>query len=296
MTPAASVCIPVYNGERFLASAVASVLAQTFEDYELIVVDNASSDATVAVVRSFDDPRLRLVEADEHVPAADNWNRASALCRGRYVKLLCADDALAPTCLERQVEALERHPAASMAASLRDIVDDGGRPLLRARGLAGMDGFVAGPEAMARSVRSGTNGFGEPASVLMRGEALRAAGPWTAALPYMIDLDLYFRLLARGGLVAIQESLAIFRVHTSSWSTSVSRRQAKQAVALFAQWRGRPGSAITRRDMLVGTGRAHGLRLARRLVYSRPFRVVQDRRSGGLRSRACPSPRSSDAA
>lgn len=275
MSPPVSICIPVYNGERFIASAIASVLEQTFEEFEIVVVDNASTDNTGEIVRQFDDPRVRLVRAQEHVSAVANWNRATALCNGRYVKLLCADDALEPTCLERQFTALERHPQACLAAGLRDIIDETGRPLIRARGLAGMVGFVPGHEAIARSVRRGTNVLGEPASVLIRNETMQAAGPWSGNLPYMIDLELYFRLLDRGGLVAIQESLAVFRVHGSSWSTSIARQQAKQSIELFSLWRSRPGSAITQSDALLGAFRAHALNLGRRLTYTRAFHLAQ---------------------
>lgn len=278
MSPPVSICIPVYNGAKFIATALASVVSQTFTDFELIIVDNASTDGTVDVVRRFDDPRVRLVRANEHLSAAANWNRATAMCEGRYVKLLCADDALLPTCLERQVDALEDYPEASLTACLRDIVDETGRPLLRARGLAGMTGFVTGGEAIIRSVRRGTNVFGEPASVLMRGEALRATGQWSGDLPYMIDLELYFRLLTHGGLVAIPESLALFRVQTSSWSTAVASSQARQSIELFRRWRHAPASGIGLEDLLLGAWRAQCLRIARRLVYTRAFRFMHARR------------------
>jgi glycosyltransferase involved in cell wall biosynthesis len=276
VTPTVSVCIPAYNGERYIDSAVDSVLGQTLTDLELVVVDDGSTDATVDVVRARTDSRLRLVTNEERIGAVANWNRAVAECRGRYVKLLCQDDALAPDCLERQVGALEAPGCedAVLAAGQRDVVDESGRVLLHARGLAGMRGRVSGLEAMARCVRTGTNVLGEPACVLVRADALRAAGPWSGALPYVIDLDMWFRLLARGDLVAVPGALARFRVHSMSWSTALARDQARQARALFHQWSREPGTRIRRRDELVGAARAELLRVGRRLVYRRPSRPV----------------------
>lgn len=278
MKPEISVCIPVYNGGPFIREAITSVVAQTFNDFELLIVDNASTDDTVAIVRQFDDSRIRLIQETEHLPAVGNWNRATAMCSGRYLKLLCADDTLAPTCLERQFDALESNSDACLAAGLRDIVDESGTPLVRARGLAGMTGFVAGDEVIARSVRRGTNVLGEPASVLMRTDAVRAAGLWSGDLPYMIDLDFYFRLLQHGGVFAIQEPLATFRVHSSSWSASVGRRQARQSIQLFRRWQRRPGTRIRRRDTIIGACCAHALAMGRRVAYSRTFHLLRNRR------------------
>jgi glycosyltransferase involved in cell wall biosynthesis len=278
VTPSVSICIPVYNGAAFIGAAIRSVLAQTYADLELIVVDNCSTDSTADVVATFDDPRITLRRPTEHVDVIDNWNRAVAVCSGRFVKLLCHDDALAPRCLELQVTALERHPHATMAACQRDVVDEAGNVLLRSRGLAHMDGYVDGPEAIARSVRFGTNVFGEPASVLHRGDALRAALPFRHDVPYLVDLELYFRMLAEGGLVAIRESLAIFRIHHSSWSAAVSAQQAQQTRQLFRAWAATPGSRVSRVDLAVGSVRAEVLKLGRRIALSRGFLVLQSLR------------------
>jgi glycosyltransferase involved in cell wall biosynthesis len=180
MTPAVSVCVPVFNGAPHIAQALRSVLDQTYTDFELVVVDNRSTDGTADIVRGLADERVRLVEADVHVDAAANFTRATGLARGRYVKLLCADDALAPRCLERQVAAFEAPgaEAVTLVAARRDLIDEEGRTVMRAHGLGRMTGRLAGPEAIRRVVRSGGNPLGEPAAVLMRGDALRAVGGW----------------------------------------------------------------------------------------------------------------------
>lgn len=267
--PVVSVCIPAFNGERFIEATVASVLDQTFDDFELVVVDNCSVDKTVDIVEGFGDERIRLVRNEANIGAEGNWNRAVEESRGRYVKLLCADDLLYPSCLEAQVAVLDAHPGAAFTAAKRDIVDADGTVLLRDRGLFGMAGEIEPMAALERVVLSGTNPFGEPVSVLMRDSARRAVGSFNGGRPYMIDVDMWCRLLDRGSVVAVPETLGAFRVSLDSWSYELARRQMAQARALFVELRTRHPEAITGIDLFRGSARAFLLMLLRRVVYTR---------------------------
>ena len=109
-TPSVSVCIPVYNGEKFLAETMRSVLDQTYRDVELVILDNASTDATGDIARSFGDQRIRVERNASTVPQAENWNRAVQLSRAPLVKVVCADDLLHPRCVEFQVGPMEADP------------------------------------------------------------------------------------------------------------------------------------------------------------------------------------------
>jgi glycosyltransferase involved in cell wall biosynthesis len=186
VTPPISVCIPVYNGDAHIRAAVQSVLRQTHEDFELIIVDNHSTDGTVEEIEAVADERVRLLHNDETVDVATNWTIATDAATGRYVKVVCADDALAPDCLERQLDAMRTaspdRPVA-LVAGQRDVVDNDGRLIVRARGLAGMEGYVEGPKAISRCIRSGANPLGEAASVLVDGDVLRNVGPWQRPAP-----------------------------------------------------------------------------------------------------------------
>jgi glycosyltransferase involved in cell wall biosynthesis len=101
--------MPVYNGERFVDSAIRSIRAQTFADFELVISDNASADATLEIAREHerDDERIRVVANDVNRGAAWNYNRVFDDCTSPYFKWAAADDELAPTCVERSLEALE---------------------------------------------------------------------------------------------------------------------------------------------------------------------------------------------
>jgi glycosyltransferase involved in cell wall biosynthesis len=271
MSPEVSVCIPTYNAASFIGETLASVLAQTHEDLEVVVVDDGSSDDTVERVQAFaGDARLRVI-AGEHVGPVDNWNRAVGACQGTLLKLVCNDDVLAPGCVERQVAALHEHPRATMATARRDIVDEHGQRLLRARGLPRMEGVVDGEDVIARCARAGTNLIGEPTSVLFRAEAFEhAGGAWSDAWPYMVDLELWFRLLRLGDMVALPATLSAFRVHRGGWTATFGATQAKQARALFRREAERPGSRVSRADLAVGAVRAQMLQYGRRVAYALP--------------------------
>lgn len=285
MTATVSICIPVYNGGGFIDETIRSILAQTYEDFELVVVDNVSSDDTLERLErhAAADQRVRVVDTDEHVGAIGNFRRATAFCTGRYVKLVCADDTLTPACLQRQVDALEAYSSASIVASRRAIVDETGRVLLRHHGLHGMRGLIPGGKAIAQCIRGGTNLIGEPAAVLMRSEALAQTGSWSDTWPYMTDLELWFRLLHHGDLVALADSLATFRVHTSGWSVTMGHTQAAQAKRLFRRELERPGGAVSRGDVVVGSLKAKCFQHARRGLYL--WRNLAGRRRVGVDDR-----------
>lgn len=128
--PQLSIAFPVYNGERFLAPAMESLLCQTMGDFELLVCDNASTDATVDMVRDYmrHDRRIRLHTSPVNLGLAWNWNRAVPMARGRYFKWAAADDVHLPEYLARTVERLETDPGAVLAHSLSVDIDETGTP------------------------------------------------------------------------------------------------------------------------------------------------------------------------
>lgn len=115
--PCVSIGVPVYNGESFLAKALDSILAQTFEDYEVIISDNASTDGTAEIARRFaaEDARIRYYRSPKNLGAAKNFNRVFELSSGRYFRWLAADDVCAPDFLARFVDILENDPSAVLA-------------------------------------------------------------------------------------------------------------------------------------------------------------------------------------
>jgi len=250
--PLVSVCIPVYNTERFVAEAVRSALEQSIDDLEVVIVDNASTDATAAVLDRFDDRRIRRFRNATNIGPVPNFNRALSHARGRYVKLLCADDVLYPDCLAEQVEVFEndREGGISLVSCARDIIDARGRRWLRRR-FPGRAGRVAGHRAVSLAAQRGANIFGEPAAILMRADDLRRAGEFDPAQSFCVDLDLWCRLLALGDLYVVDRALCCFRISNQSWSFSLSGQQGREYARLVADLQAHQGVRLSLRQRLL---------------------------------------------
>lgn len=121
-----------YNRERYIAAAIESVLAQTFTDFELIVVDDGSKDRTLDVARSYAalDPRVRVFANDSNLGDYPNRNRAASLARGRFLKYHDSDDVMYPHCLATMVPMLEREASAGFALSMGSHWPGGPCPML----------------------------------------------------------------------------------------------------------------------------------------------------------------------
>lgn len=130
-TPKVSIGLPVYNGEPYVAEAIEAILAQTFADFELIISDNASNDATREICLRFaaGDRRIRYYRNETNLGAGPNFNRTFALARGEYFKWAAHDDLLEPEFLERCLLALEADPTAILCQTMIKHIDEVGRPI-----------------------------------------------------------------------------------------------------------------------------------------------------------------------
>jgi hypothetical protein len=116
-------------------------------------------------------------------------------------------------------------------------------------------------------VRAGTNIFGEPACVLLRTDLVRKVGGWSASHPYLIDEDMYVKVLSYGDLFAIPEALAAFRISGTQWSVGLARQQARQARAFHTDVRAAMPAAVSALDVRIGSARAAMISVMRRAAY-----------------------------
>lgn len=268
--PTVSVCVPVYNAARYVGEALMSVLEQTYDDWELVIVDDASSDDSWGVVQRFGEhPRVRLVRHETNLGAAATWNEVVTLARGRYVKLLCSDDRLVPASLATHIALLEAHPSAVLAAARRNIIDPEGKVLIRGRGLGRLRGLVSGLDARKAIVQTGTNPLGEPSVVMFDRATLESVGGFDARWRFMIDLDAYVRMLGRGDLVVADDVLAEFRVSPTQWSAALSREQRREHHRFIDEVAVSTGLARFGPTAVRGRAMATALSVARSLVYRR---------------------------
>ena len=265
--PSVSVCIPVYRGEEFLAETVRSVLDQTYRDFELVVLDNASPDDSGRIARSFGDPRIRVETNLTTLPQPENWREAVRLCRAPLIKLVCADDLLHPRCLEYQVGPMEADPGLAVVAARRHMIDERSRVLVPRRGLIGLTGVRSSVEVARHVVRSGANPIGEPGGVLFRRAHYFAVGGWRPDHRFVMDLDLWIRLLQHGEFLGLPETLAAFRIGQDSLSADNEATIYTEQKAYIEELGATPHLQVRASDVLMGRMRAPLGRARRRALF-----------------------------
>jgi glycosyltransferase involved in cell wall biosynthesis len=212
MPPTVTAAITTHNRAPLVVEAVESVLAQTYGDYELVVVDNGSTDGTREALEPYLD-RIRYVP-QQNLGRAGGRNAAIRLAAGRYVAFLDSDDLWLPDKLARQVEALEAHPRVGLVHGHVELIAEGGTPLRRET--------AAHRRLFARAHRHGASYAGYAlecrcltSTVMFRADVLERVGPYDGALA-LEDLDLYLRLLLGSEVLFLGGGpLGRYRVHAS---------------------------------------------------------------------------------
>jgi len=251
--PLVSVAIPTYRGAEHLGATIESVLQQTLNNFELIVIDDNSPDNTREVIASYPDPRLIYLRNENNLGPEGNWNRCLTEARGKYFKLLPQDDTLFPDTLERQVDVLEKdvNEHIALVFGSRKIINGKGR-VLATRGCPGAaNGRVSASWLIRRCVRRGTNLIGEPGSVLLRTSLATKVGAFDASIPYIIDLDYWVRLLRHGDAVYMVKPVSTFRVSPGSWSVAIGARQSEEFLAFVTMLHKYKYLSIASRDVLM---------------------------------------------
>ena len=250
--PAISVCIPTYNGAKYIAQTIESILNQTFTDFEVIVSDDGSSDETLEIVGSFNDSRIVRIDRLSKVGAEANWNNAVATASASLVKLVCQDDLLYPQCLEVEVQTMSKseHQDVSFCFHLRDFVTPNSRKLSARRvGYSNLQKYSK-TEILTKVVRSGGNPIGEPMAVTMRKLSLNSAGKFRG--DYVIDLDMWSKLSDQGSALFIEQHLSAFRISKTSWTSNLKKSQLSSVRALSKKLQIDSDGAITKFDLLRG--------------------------------------------
>jgi glycosyltransferase involved in cell wall biosynthesis len=231
MTPAApkvSVCIPTYNGSRWIEETLRSALEQTYEPLEVVVVDDASTDDTVARVRAFQDPRVRVIINSVNLGLVGNWNRSIGEARGELVKFLFQDDILYPSCIERMVALMQTGPRIGMVFARRDMLledphDAASKDWLEAYAdvhshFSSLGETNAGRDLFEQCLKMGfrINVVGEPSSVMVRRDCFERVGLFNTRMHQATDLEMWVRLMLFYDVGFIDEPLTQFRFHARS--------------------------------------------------------------------------------
>jgi len=232
-TPLVSVCVPTYNYARFLPDCIESVLQQTMPDWELVITDDASSDQTEEIATRYaaEDSRIRYIRNPVRLGMNGNLKRAAESGRGRYLKILCADDWLAPRCLEALCALMESHPAAALATSAEVRTDAAGIPLFVQFLFGAPLTVISGEKMLDRMARG--DGFGGNSSLMIRASAYVEAGGYDPQRPYAGDYDLAARLCRLGDYIHSDEPLFYGRSHQAS-SSSLDPKKLLDVADAFA--------------------------------------------------------------
>jgi glycosyltransferase involved in cell wall biosynthesis len=220
-----SVCIPVYNSAATVERSIESVLTQTYRDFECIVVDNHSNDATVEKVAAFTDPRIRLVRNETNIGLVGNHNKCVRIARGQLIQFVHGDDWLLPHCLERLVPAFDS-PNVGMAFARRRVQTTNASWKARYgrldRPLQPLSAVNEGRELIRKYLAAGGlgNTIGEPTSVMLRRETLIAAGAFHQEVRTMADIDTWLRVLIRSDAAFVDDELTV-RWHHADSATDV---------------------------------------------------------------------------
>jgi glycosyltransferase involved in cell wall biosynthesis len=224
-----SICVPVYNGAKYLTRALDSVLSQTYEDFELVLADDRSTDDTPAIIESYakEDKRVKAWTNKKNLGHYGNYNACIKQATGKYIKLFAQDDLLHPKTLETFVNVFEHNPGVSLVNCTRAWIDASGNQIetkLKADILLTkpfqQDTKLTGKEAIVWTLRECCNPLGEPSSQMFRAEFIN--GGFDESFRQIGDYEYNIRQLERGDYYYVAEELCKFRRHSDSWTTTNS--------------------------------------------------------------------------
>lgn len=208
--PAISVLMTVYNSRTYVAEAAESILAQTFRDFELLIIDDGSTDDSLSILKSLadKDSRIRLVSRP-NTGLARALNEAIDLAKGEFLARMDADDIAMPDRFEKQIAYLRSHPNCVAVGSRAMNIDPYGMTLLP------RDVKLTHEEIDAELMQGKGGAMIHP-SVMMRRDAVIAAGKYRHEYNTLEDLDLFLRLAERGELANLADTLLNYRQHLQS--------------------------------------------------------------------------------
>ncbi len=247
--PDVSVIVPVFNGAATIARTLESLRCQTYTDWELIVVDDGSTDETVDRVARIRDARIRLITSTRSGRARAR-NRGLAQARGRFVGFCDADDLWTPDKLERQVEALRLHPDAGAAYTWTAFIDERDRFLFAKRGSL-RQGNVYADLLATFFLASGSN-------VLARRHCLDVVGGFDERLTSVEDWELWLRVARCWPFVVVPRHQTLYRLTVGSASGAVEEYQACGTRVAFAAFDDAPPEIRRRRSECLANLRQHG--------------------------------------
>lgn len=242
MKPLVSICIPTYNGASYLKECLDSILAQTFADFEVILVDDGSSDNTVEIAREYArrDKRIRVEQNEHNLGLVNNWNRCVELASGEWIKFVFQDDFIEETCTEKLLKVA--NPETTIICCRRKFCfEDGVEPKIRKSYLKipTIDALFPkktniSPVEFCEVALDNywINFIGEPNNVLFRRSVFFQFGPFNKHFISLCDYEYWLRIAVNRGLSYVPEILATFRVHNKG-TTALDRERRPYRIGIL---------------------------------------------------------------
>ncbi|MEM1168433.1 MAG: glycosyltransferase [Cyanobacteria bacterium P01_H01_bin.35] len=229
-----SVIIPVFNGQNTIQKTIESVLNQTWKDYELIIINDGSTDSTEEVISNISDPRIKIFNYPNAGPSASR-NRGTAIASGKYISFIDSDDLWTPDKLEKQLQKLEENSQAKIAYSWTDYIDEFDNFLYPGCHITA-NGNVYEKLLLTNFIENGSN-------PLIYRQALIEIGGFDESLFAAEDLDVWFKLAIKYEFVAVPSPQILYRVSTNSLSTNLTRVE-KQCLEVIDRAFGRAPESL----------------------------------------------------
>ena len=223
--PKISVVTSVYNGEAFIKECVDSILSQTFEDFEYIILNNGSTDSTAKILSQYTDPRLKIVH-QENLGIVNSLNKGTSLCRSDLIAHLDADDFVHPFWLEKHIDYISQNQDVVLCSSRFE-------ELYKGKLYSQSFPFIEADQEIRKSLC-----FFNPiphSFTIMRKSSLQKVGGYDPKLNIVHDYDLWIRLLEEGKAHNLDEVLGVYRAHDSSFASKKERTMIKEAFQV--QWK-----------------------------------------------------------
>jgi glycosyltransferase involved in cell wall biosynthesis len=237
--PCVSVCIPTYNGGKYIRECIESILAQTYTDFEILIVDDKSSDETIDIAEEFArrDKRIRIVINQLNLGLVKNWNRCVELAGGEWIKFVFQDDIIAPDCIE---ELLNCCNGGSLFAVCRRIIifEEGSEFLskyyeyienINIENIFNGKTFIT-PEIFRSACLKylSLNFIGEPTAVIIHKSIFQKLGTFNPNLIHLCDWEFWLRVGINHGFTYMPKNLATFRVHSDGTSSKNIKKKILQ--------------------------------------------------------------------